>query len=112
MEILKSDNGGEYNSHDFDLYLQQHGVVLELSVPYSQWQNGLAEPCNRSIKEMARSMMLAAHAFTVLYHRFPYEASYKKKPPTEILHPFGCDVYVLVQDLCMFLMQLHELAGC
>ena len=64
-------------------------------------------------------MMFAAHVPTILWHRavaiaayllnrlptsglpeneIPYEALHQMKPPTEILHPFGCDVYVVVQE--------------
>ncbi|CAM9829842.1 unnamed protein product, partial [Ectocarpus fasciculatus] len=119
MDTFKTDNGGEYNSEEFDSFLQKYGINHELSAPYSQWQNGLVERSNRTIKDMARAMMLAAHIPVILWHRavamavyllnrlptsalsnnaMPYEALYSKSPPSEIVHPFGCDVFVLVQE--------------
>lgn len=119
MEVFKTDNGGEYNSDEFNEYLQRHGIEHEVSAPYSQWQNGIAERSNRTIKEMARAMMLAAHVPIILWHRavamavhllnrmptsslpdngIPYEKLYSKSPPSDVIYPFGCDVYVFVQE--------------
>ena len=41
-------------------YLKSKGIHHELTVPYSPEQNGVAERMNRTLMEMARSMM--AHA--------------------------------------------------
>ena len=57
---LRSDNGGEYLSKEFRAYLKSKGIHHELTVPYSPEQNGVAERMNRTLMEMARSMM--AHA--------------------------------------------------
>ena len=38
MDTFKTDTGGEYNSEEFDLFLQKYGINHELSAPYSQWQ--------------------------------------------------------------------------
>ena len=32
---LRSDNGGEYTSKDFDKYLQDNGIKHQKSVPYN-----------------------------------------------------------------------------
>ncbi len=57
---LRSDNGGEYLSKEFNSYLKSKGIRHELTVPYSPQQNGVAERMNRTLMESTRSMM--AHA--------------------------------------------------
>ena len=57
---LRSDNGGEYSSQEFEAYLKSKGIQHELSVAYSPQQNGVAERLNRTLMESARSML--AHA--------------------------------------------------
>ena len=58
--VLRSDNGGEYISGEFESYLKSRGIRHELTVPHSPQQNGVAERMNRTLMECARSMM--AHA--------------------------------------------------
>ena len=59
VKALRSDNGGEYISKAFDDYLSKHGVARQTSSPYTPQQNGVAERANRTIVEMARSMIHA-----------------------------------------------------
>ena len=58
--MLRSDNGGEYVSQEFETYLKSRGKRHELMVPHSPQQNGVAERMNRTLMESARSML--AHA--------------------------------------------------
>ena len=46
---LRSDNGGEYLSKEFEKYLRAKGIHHELSAPYSPAQNGVAERLNRGV---------------------------------------------------------------
>jgi transposase InsO family protein len=57
IKILRSDNGGEYTSHEFDSYLKEHGIKHQKSAPYVPEQNGIAERANRTIVERARCML-------------------------------------------------------
>ena len=57
---LRSGNGCEYSSQEFEAYLKSKGIQHELSVAYSPQQNGVAERLNRTLMESARSML--AHA--------------------------------------------------
>ena len=57
---LRTDNGGEYLSAEFEAYLKSKGIRHQLTVPGSPEQNGVAERMNRTIVEAARSMI--AHA--------------------------------------------------
>ena len=57
---LRTDNGGEYVSKEFEEYLKTKGIRHELTVPYSPAQNGVAERLNRTLMESARTMMCLA----------------------------------------------------
>ena len=56
LKVLRSDNGGEYKSGEFDQYLKSEGIRHELTVPKSPQQNRVAEHLNRTLGEMTRSM--------------------------------------------------------
>ena len=58
--MLRSDNGGEYITGEFESYLKLKGIRHELTVPHIPEQNGVAERMNRTLMESARSML--AHA--------------------------------------------------
>ena len=57
IKVFRSDNGGEYTSKRFDEFLCIHGIARHTSAPYTPQQNGVAECANRTIVEMARSMI-------------------------------------------------------
>jgi transposase InsO family protein len=58
LKCLRSDNGGEYCSKDFDDYYSYHGIRREKTVPGTPQENGVSERMNRTIMERARSMRL------------------------------------------------------
>ena len=58
---LRSDNGGEYTSVEFQSYLMKEGIKHELTVPRSPEQNGVAERLNHTLVESVRSMLIGAH---------------------------------------------------
>jgi hypothetical protein len=58
LKCLRSDNGGEYFSKDFDDYCSYHGTRRENTVPGTPQENGVSERMNRTIMERARSMRL------------------------------------------------------
>nr|GEY20917.1 hypothetical protein [Tanacetum cinerariifolium] len=55
LHILRTDNGEEYTSNEFEYFLLQQGVIHQVTVPYSPQQNGVFERKNRMVIEMARS---------------------------------------------------------
>ena len=57
IRMLRSDNGGEYTSKEFDAFCRQEGIQRQLTVPYTPEQNGVAERKNRSIVGAARAML-------------------------------------------------------
>lgn len=42
IKILCSDRGGEYFSHEFSLFCEEHGIIHQKTAPYTPQQNGLA----------------------------------------------------------------------
>ncbi|CAL9003549.1 unnamed protein product [Prunus brigantina] len=57
LKKLRSDRGGEYTSHEFQEFCASMGMERQLTIAHSPQQNGVAERRNRTICEMARSMM-------------------------------------------------------
>ena len=91
---------------------------MEKSCPYRAWINGLVERCNRSVTNVARTMMQQSHlpaqfwahavctaAYTInrLSHRrlpggiTPYEAIFGMRPNLKNLRVFGCHAEVLIE---------------
>ena len=66
LKALRTDNGGEYMSTEFQMYLKKEGVCHELTVPKTPEQNGVAERMNRTLVEGVRAMLADAR----LPHRF------------------------------------------
>lgn len=60
LKALRSDNGREYLSGAFEQLLVNSGIKRQLTVPHTPQQNGVAERANRTLVEMARSMLLHA----------------------------------------------------
>ncbi|KAA0061308.1 UBN2 domain-containing protein [Cucumis melo var. makuwa] len=57
IKSLRSDRGGEFLSNNFNNFCKEHGILRELTTPYTPEQNGVAERKNRTVVEMARSML-------------------------------------------------------
>ena len=100
IRILRSDNGSEYESNEFDDFCQEARIKKELPIPYNPQQNGVAERKNRTICEAAKAMITnldlplslwVEATGTVVYiqnrsphsilgEKTPYEVFTKKKP--------------------------------
>ncbi|KAL4384578.1 hypothetical protein GQ457_15G010370 [Hibiscus cannabinus] len=57
IKILRSDRGSEYTKNLFEDFCKEHGIIHQLTVRYTPQQNGVAERKNRTILDMARSMV-------------------------------------------------------
>lgn len=113
LKVLRSDNGGEYTSVEFDQYLKSEGIRHQLTVPKCPQQNGVSERLNRTLVEMTRSMLAgsslpqnfwAETLSTAVYLRnrsptkavkgmTPFEAFHGRKPDVGHLRAFGCVCY-------------------
>ncbi|KAK2986468.1 hypothetical protein RJ640_000222 [Escallonia rubra] len=59
IKVLRTDRGGEFLSTEFNLFCEANDIHRELTAPYTPEQNGVTERKNRTIVEMARSMLQA-----------------------------------------------------
>ncbi|KAI7936927.1 hypothetical protein MJO28_015826 [Puccinia striiformis f. sp. tritici] len=110
---IRSDNGGEFISNKFNLFLQKLHIRHEMSVPYKHHQNGNVERTNRTLLDMARTFLIhaklpnslwllalrqAAFIFNRILHvddfKTPYELSLGKTPSLDMVRIFGCRAYM------------------
>jgi hypothetical protein len=57
IKSMRSDRGGEFTSKEFKKFCDKNGIRRPLTIPYSPQQNGIVERKNRTILNMARSML-------------------------------------------------------
>jgi hypothetical protein len=57
IKELRSDNGLEYFSNEFQCFLKSEGIIHHTSVAYVPQSNGKAERLNRTLIEKARTML-------------------------------------------------------
>ena len=118
LREFHSDGGTEYMSEKLQSYFKQHGVMFTITTKGTPQHNGIAERANRTIVEMARSMLLHAHlpsyfweyaVMTAVYIRnrclstqhktkTPEELWTGRKPYIKHFRVFGCDAYLHIQD--------------
>jgi transposase InsO family protein len=57
VKKIRSDNDSEFKNTQVENYLDQEGIKFEFLVPYTPQQNGVAERKNRTLIELARTML-------------------------------------------------------
>jgi hypothetical protein len=57
IKCLQSDNGGDFTSNEFEKFCEMHGIKRQFLVARTPQQNGVAERKNRTVQEMARTML-------------------------------------------------------
>jgi transposase InsO family protein len=117
VKKIRSDNGSDFNNLQVEEYLEEEGVKHEFFAPYTPQQNGVVERKNRTLIDMARTMLgefktpkrfwskavnTACHAINRLYlHRLLKKTSYKlltgNKPNVSYFRVFGSKCYILVK---------------
>ena len=58
---MRSDKGGEFTSHEFELFDNDRGIKRQTSTPRTPPQNGVAERRKKSIMNYARTLMMEKH---------------------------------------------------
>ena len=61
IKVLRTGRGGEYVSKEFLRFCSENGIHKQFTARYTPQQNGVAERKNRTIMDMARSMLKAKH---------------------------------------------------
>ena len=57
VKKLRTDNGGEYTSTEFERYLKKEGIEHQYIIPKMPEQNGVSERMNRALVKAVRSML-------------------------------------------------------
>ncbi|CAN1345666.1 Retrovirus-related Pol polyprotein from transposon TNT 1-94 [Linum perenne] len=115
IKAIRSDNGGEFTSFNFESFCSSLGIQHFVSAPRTPQQNGVAERKNRALLDLSRTMLLdfntskrfwAEAVSTACYilnrtlirkglNKTPYELLKNKVPLIGYFHPFGCRCFVL-----------------
>ena len=109
---LRSDSGGEFNSHTFKQILVDSKIKFETCAPHSAFQNGRIERSWKTLFNMARAILfdskvpiklypyILKHAVYIMNRTYseylqktPLEAALKKKPDAHEIHMFGSLCY-------------------
>ena len=116
LRVLRTDNGSEYTSAEFENYPMEQGVKHQPTLPKTPEQNGVAENMNRTSVEPIRSMLAdtklprklwAETLWTAVYLRnrnhttavkwkTSFEAWMGQKPNLKDLHVFGSEAFAYV----------------
>ncbi|GJZ73579.1 retrovirus-related pol polyprotein from transposon TNT 1-94 [Tanacetum coccineum] len=113
VKFLRIDNGTEFVNHTLSEYYEKVGISHETSVARSPQQNGVVERRNRTLIEVARTMLIYAKAPLFLWAeavatacytqnrsiirlrhgKTPYELLHDKPPDLSFFHVFGALCY-------------------
>ena len=117
IKSFRSDRGGEFVSDALSAWMDERGVIHQLTVPYTPQQNGVAERYNRTLCERGRTMLLAAevpvrfweHALTYAnwcsnrtpasgtpMHATPFFALHGRIPDVSMAKVFGCLAHIWI----------------
>jgi hypothetical protein len=117
VKKIKSDNGSKFKNLQVEDYLEEEGIKHEFSAPYMPQQNDVVERKNRTLIDMARTMLgeykmsepfwseainTTCHAINRLYlHHLLKKTSYElltsNKPGVSYFRVFGSKCYILVK---------------
>jgi transposase InsO family protein len=116
IRTLRKDNGGEFESLQFEDFCKEARIKRELTVPYNPQQNGVAKRKNKTICEATKATLFdqdlpnslweeATSTVVYIQNRCPH-AILKEKTPEDVfsriklevghLRIFGCPVYIHV----------------
>lgn len=116
VKTIRSDNGGEFTSNDFERYLTSLGITHQTTLPYTSQQNGVVERTNRTLVERTIALLHSERlpitlwadvmdTVTFLKNRSPssalgkatpFERAFGLKPNLSNLRVVGCVAYALV----------------
>jgi hypothetical protein len=117
IKKIRSDNETEFKNSQIEGFLEDKGIKHEFSSPYMPQQNGVVERKNRTLLDMARTMLheyktsdrfwaeainTACYAINRLYlHQILKKTSYElltgKKPNVSYFRVFGSKCFILVK---------------
>nr|GEX82454.1 hypothetical protein [Tanacetum cinerariifolium] len=78
VKVIRCDNGIEFKNSEMNQFCEMKGILRQFSVGRTPQQNGVAERRNRTLIEVARTMLADS-----------------KTPTLNFMRPFGCHVAIL-----------------
>jgi transposase InsO family protein len=57
IKKVRSDSGTKFKNSQIEVFLEEEGIKHEFSSPYTPQQNGVVEINNRTLMDMARTML-------------------------------------------------------
>jgi transposase InsO family protein len=117
IKKIRSDNGTEFKYSQIEGFVEEEGIKHEFSSPYTPQQNSVVERKNRTLLDMARTMLdeyktsdrfwaeainTACYSINRLYlHRILKKTSYElltfKKPNVSYFRVFGSKCCILIK---------------
>jgi transposase InsO family protein len=117
VKKIRSDNGIEFKNTQIEGFLKEEGIKHEFSSPYTPQQNIVVERKNRTLMDMARTMLdeyktadqfwaeaieTTCYSINRLYlHRILKKTSYElltgKKPNVSYFRVFGSKFFILIK---------------
>jgi hypothetical protein len=117
IKKIRSDNRTEFKNSQIEGFLEEEGIKHEFSSPYTPQQNGVVERKNRTLLDMAKTMLdeyktpdrfwaeainTACYSINRLYlHRILNKTSYElltgKKPNVSYFRVFGSKCFILIK---------------
>jgi len=76
LKAMRTDNGGEFTSTQFNDYLRTQGIRHEQTILKTPEQNGVAERLNRTLVEMSCAMLLDAKLENLFWAEAIFTAVY------------------------------------
>ena len=86
IHMLHSDQGGEYLSNEFFLYLKQQGMAQRLTADDMPQHNGVAEQLNQTILKCVRALLHVSRLLKFLWGEAACHVVWlKNRTPTKVL---------------------------
>ena len=76
IKCLRSNNGGEFTSNEFNEFYETLGIKIQFSTPNTPQQNGIVERKNRTVQEDGRTMLNEAKLPDVYWKEALYTNAY------------------------------------
>nr|KYP36604.1 Retrovirus-related Pol polyprotein from transposon TNT 1-94 [Cajanus cajan] len=115
---IRSEHGKKFENKDFNLFCEVNGIEHNFSAPRTPQQNGLVERKNRSLEELARTMLndsklhkyfwvetvntacytMNRALIRLILKKTPYELFNRRKPNISHLHIFFANALCLIME--------------
>nr|GEV09867.1 putative ribonuclease H-like domain-containing protein [Tanacetum cinerariifolium] len=91
VKVIRCDSGTEFKNREINHFCKIKGILRQYSIARTPQQNGVAERRNRTLIEVARTIVLVVKP----HNKTPYELFHGRTPALSFMKPFGCPVTIL-----------------